>query len=56
MFLTGFAFICSGQSFTQSAERDPVAIVELGGVASGSLTDFSDQAKPTSRDHLKTGQ
>jgi hypothetical protein len=31
-------FLCSGSAFAQSGEKEPVAVVEVGGAASGSLT------------------
>ena len=47
MFVTAFAFIFSGESYAQSTEREPFAIVELGGVASGNLTEGQSSFGPT---------
>lgn len=37
ILLIGLLFLCPGNSFAQSVEKDPIAIVELGAAASASL-------------------
>ena len=46
VFVIAFVFICSGRSFTQEAEKEPAAVVELGAAASRSLTDGSSSFGP----------
>jgi len=47
LFLITFACICSGRSFTQSVEKEPAAVLELGGVAGRSLTEGQSSFGPT---------
>lgn len=42
-----FAFIFSGQAFTQSQEEEPAAVIELGGAAGRSLTESQSSFGPT---------
>ena len=42
-----FAFIFSGQSFAQAIEKEPAAVVELGGAASRSITEGQSSFGPT---------
>jgi hypothetical protein len=42
-----FALICSGKSFAQSAEKEPAAVVELGGAANRSITEGQSSLGPT---------
>jgi hypothetical protein len=46
LFLIAFAFGCSGHSFAQSPEKEPAAFLELGGVASRSITDAQSSFGP----------
>ena len=46
-FLIAFVFICSGCSFTQSVEKEGVAVVELGAAANRSLTEGQSTFGPT---------
>lgn len=46
-FLLAFAFIRSGDSFAQSLEKEPAAVVELGGAASRSITESQSSFGPT---------
>jgi hypothetical protein len=39
VFVIVFALICSGRSFAQSLEKEPVAVVEFGGAGALSLTE-----------------
>jgi len=41
------AFICSGRSLTQSAEKEGAAVLELGAAAGRSLTDSQSNFGPT---------
>ena len=47
LFLITFAFVCSGRSFTQSVEKEPAAVLELGGAAGRSLTEGQSSFGPT---------
>lgn len=47
VFVVAFAFICAGQSHAQSPEKEPAAVVELGGAAGRSLTDRQSSFGPT---------
>ncbi len=47
LLLIAFVFICSGCSFTQSVEKEGVAVVELGAAASQSLTEGQSNFGPT---------
>jgi hypothetical protein len=47
VFVVAFAFICLGQSFAQSLEKEPSAVVELGGAAGRSLTEGQSNFGPT---------
>ena len=40
-------FLCSGNAFAQSADKEPAAVVELGGVAGRSLKDGGSTFGPT---------
>jgi len=40
-------FLCSGTAFAQSAEKEPVAIVELGGAGSWNIKDGGASFGPT---------
>lgn len=42
-----FAFICSGQVFAQSGEKEPRATIELGAAASYSFTESNSSFGPT---------
>jgi hypothetical protein len=42
-----FAFTCTERAFSQSAEREPVAVLEVGGAANRSLTDRQSSFGPT---------
>jgi hypothetical protein len=47
VFLAVFAFGCSGRSFTQSVEKEPAAVIELGAAAGRSLTEGKSSVGPT---------
>jgi len=47
VFLLAFAFICTGRSFTQEFEKEPAAVLELGGAASRSLTESQSTFGPS---------
>ena len=47
VFLIAFAFICLGNSLAQSLEKEPAAVVELGGAASRSITEGQSSFGPT---------
>ena len=47
VFVITFAFVCSGQSFAQSLEKEPAAVVELGGATGRSLTAGQSNFGPT---------
>lgn len=42
-----FLFISCGNSFAQSAEKEPLAIIEVGGAANRSITDGGSSFGPT---------
>jgi hypothetical protein len=39
--------LCSGQAFAQSAEKEPVAILELGGATGWNLKEGGASSGPT---------
>jgi hypothetical protein len=45
--LIACVFLCSGAAFAQSAEKEPVAIVELGGAGSWNIKDGGASFVPT---------
>jgi len=45
--LIACVFLCSGAAFAQSAEKEPVAIVELGGAGSWNIKDGGASFGPT---------
>ena len=47
MFLIGVLSYCSDQSFAQSLEKEPSAVLEIGGAASRSLTENQSSFGPT---------
>ena len=46
-------FLCAGNAFAQSVDKEPVAVVELGGAASWSLKGGGSSFGPTSRLKLR---
>jgi hypothetical protein len=46
-FVTAFALLCRGQSLAQSVEKEPAAVIELGGAANRSLTEGQSSFGPT---------
>ena len=46
-FVISFAFVCSAQSFGQSLEKEPAAVVELGGATGRSLTQGQSNFGPS---------
>jgi hypothetical protein len=47
LFLAASGLICLGRVFAQSPEKEPVAIVEIGGVPSWSITESQSSFGPT---------
>lgn len=47
VFVMLFAFIGSGQSFSQLAEKEPSVVLELGGATSWSLTEHQSSFGPS---------
>jgi hypothetical protein len=47
VFVIAVALVCSGQCFAQSSEKEPAAVVELGGAASRSITEGQSSFGPT---------
>lgn len=47
VLVVAFAFICAGRSHAQSVEKEPVAILELGGATGRSLTEKQSSFGPT---------
>lgn len=47
LLVIGLALTCSGRAFAQSLEQEPVAVVELGGAASRSITEGQSSFGPT---------
>ncbi|HTS05844.1 MAG TPA: hypothetical protein VMP68_09685 [Candidatus Eisenbacteria bacterium] len=47
VFLISFLSCCSDPSFAQSAEKEPQAVLEIGGAASRSLTESQSSFGPT---------
>jgi hypothetical protein len=46
VFIT-LAFLCCGSAFAQSSDREPAAVLEIGGAASWSLKDDGSSFGPT---------
>jgi hypothetical protein len=42
-----FLFLCAGNAFGQSEEKDPVAVVEVGGAVNWSITEGGSSFGPT---------
>lgn len=47
LVLTVFLFLCAGRAFAQSVDKEPVAIIELGGATAVNLKDATPSAGPT---------
>jgi hypothetical protein len=47
LFVIVFSVASSGQSFAQSLEKEPAAVIELGGAANGSITEGQSSFGPT---------
>ncbi len=47
LFTIVFVFIYLGQSFAQSSEKEPAAVVEIGGATSRSITESQSSFGPT---------
>jgi hypothetical protein len=45
--LTASLFLCTGTAFAQSVEKEPAAIVELGGAANWNIKDSGSSFDPT---------
>ena len=46
VLLAGLVSICSGNSFAQAVEKEPAAVIELGGAAGRGLTDGQSNFGP----------
>ncbi len=45
--LIAFLFLCPGSLLAQSGDKEPIAVVELGGAANGSITEGGSSFGPT---------
>jgi hypothetical protein len=47
LILLGFSLLCTGDALAQEIEREPVAVVELGGATDWSITEGGSSFGPT---------
>jgi hypothetical protein len=47
LILTAFLFLCAGRAFAQSVDKEPAAIIELGGATAVNVKDATPSAGPT---------